>query len=93
LSTNLQVTFSGPSNAVNALRPVGSYGNYFGSAPDFTAVGAELDNGTYKLTIMNYGGVTGWRSIFTMTKDDNAPGNIIGLYAEDGGTGTATVSP
>lgn len=88
----LQVVFSGPSPASNAIDSVGSAGNYFGTAPDFLSVAADVATGTYQLTVVNYTGVSGWPVIFKMTKSDAAPGEVIGTYALDGGTGSAVVS-
>lgn len=89
---SLTATFSGSSSPANTISPQGSAGNYYGGSPDFTAVVAAVDTGTYKLSVINYGGVSGWPQTFKMTKSDTAPGNVIGSYTEDGGSGTATIA-
>ncbi|MEM6554183.1 MAG: hypothetical protein AAF750_18860 [Planctomycetota bacterium] len=89
----LKVTFSGPSPATNALSPGGA-GTYFGSAPDFVAVLAALDNnGNYILSVFNYGGVPGWPLTFQMPKADPNGTNVIGRYEYNGGVGVAVVAP
>ena len=91
---NTRVTFSGPSPAVNAMTPQGSNGAYFGPSPDFTAVMGAVDSGTYKLSILNYGGITGWPRTFTMTKSDDNPAQVLGSYSlDDGSDGIAIVAP
>lgn len=88
----LQVTFSGPSSASNSI--TSQFGGAFtGLAPDFTVVAIALDAGTYKMSVMNFNGVAGWPTRFQMTKSDNNPGDVIGTYDEDGGSGTATIAP
>ena len=89
----LQVTFSGTSSPSNTINQQGSGSTYTGYSPDFTVVIAALNNGTYKLTVLNYGGVSGWKNSFTMTKSDNNLADVIGSYSEDGGTGTADIQP
>ncbi|MEM9883480.1 MAG: hypothetical protein AAF800_11230 [Planctomycetota bacterium] len=88
----LKVTFSGPSPATNALSPGGG-GTYFGSAPDFTIVAVAINGGMYTMTVLNYGGVSGWPAVFTMAKADGNNTDVIGRYEQTGGTGVAIVSP
>lgn len=88
----LQVTFFGSSSASNSIVAQGG-GTYAGYAPDFTAVLLALDAGTYKMSIVNFTRVSGWGTTFTMTKSDSNPGDVIGTYDEDGGSGTAEITP
>lgn len=88
----LQVTFSGSGSPSNSLTAQANNA-YTGSFPDFTIVALALDAGTYKMTVMNFSGVAGWPTRFNMTKSDSNPGDVIGTYSEDGGSGTAEVAP
>lgn len=88
----LKAIFSGTAAPSNSLTAQGN-GAYASGAPDFTVVALASDAGTYKMTVMNFSGVSGWPTRFNMTKSDSNPGDVIGTYDEDGGSGTAEVTP